>query len=54
MVKTIIGKNGKQAEIVHIVGEFYRIDMNGETVETMIYGLSRTERKARELVKKGN
>lgn len=51
LVKKITGRVTElDAEVHNIVGEHYRIDMEGKTKETMIFGYSRAVKRARELV----
>lgn len=49
--RKVEGKSGKVAEINRIVGNKYRIDMEGETVDTMIVGFDKAFKIAKELVK---
>jgi len=48
-LKVTVGN--KEALIIRIVGEKYRIDINGKTAETMVEGLSNAKRKAKSYLK---
>ena len=54
MIKTekeIVKFGEKEAIVIRVVGDKYRFDINGVTVETMINGLSSAKRKAKTYLK---
>ena len=49
--KLVISENGKRAEIYSMLENWYRIEMNGEIVEAMTFGITRARKKAYKMMR---